>query len=69
MFAQEQGAGELQVLLVSFYPVLACLVFRLMQEQPGLSAAAGPFAKIRLPQPGKDGKFFVVAAFLSRCFA
>ena len=34
-----------------------------MQEQPGASAAAGPFAKIRLLQPGEDGKFFVVAVF------
>ena len=61
------GAGELQVLLVSFFtlpcshPVLARPVFRPMQQQSGLSAVAGPFAKVRLPQPGEDGKFFVVA--------
>ena len=47
------------------HPVLARAVFRLMQEQPGLSAATGPFAKTRLPQPGEDSKFFVVAVFFA----
>ena len=67
--------GELQVLFVLFltllcsHPVLAHPVFRPMQQQPGLSAVAGPFVKARLPQPGEDGKFFVVAVFLPRCFA
>ena len=42
-------------------PVLACPVFRPMQQQPGLLAVAGPFVKVRLSQPGEDGKFFVVA--------
>ena len=35
--------------------------FRPMQQQPRLSAVSGLFIKVRLPQPGKDGKLFVVA--------
>ena len=31
-----------------------------MQQQPELLAVAGPFVKVRLPQPGEGGKFFVV---------
>ena len=53
-----------QVLLVSF--------LRYRADTPSLPvpfSATGPFAKIRLPQPREDGKFFVVAVFLSRCFA
>ena len=49
----------MQVLLVLFlrcrsHPVLARPIFRPMQEQPGLSVATGPFAKVRLLQPGEE---------------
>ena len=60
--------GELQVLFVLFFtlprshPVLAHSVFRPMQQQPGLSVATGPFAKLRL-QSVAEGKFFVVVVF------
>ena len=67
-FSVGTRAGELQVLLVLFllpcsHPVLARPVFRPMQEQPGLSVAAGPFAKVRLLQPGDD-----VSSLLFLCF-
>ena len=42
------------------HDVLACPVFRSMQQQPGLSAATGPFAEVQLPQPGVDSKFCCV---------
>ena len=42
------------------HDVLARPVFRSMQQQPGLSAATGPFAEVQLPQPGVDSKFCCV---------
>ena len=40
-----------------------------MQQQPvGLSAATGPFAKVRL-QSGAEGKFFVVVVFFCHDFS
>ena len=61
-----------EILVINDRQVLLVLFLRSRAESPSLPAlfsATGPFAKIRLPQPGKDGKFFVVAVFLPRCFA
>ena len=44
------------------HPVLAQPVFRRMQQQPGLSAATRPFAKVRL-QSDVEGKIIVVVVF------
>ena len=61
---QRRGVDGELFLLVAFFamlprshPVLVRPVFRPMQKQPGLSAAAGPFAKVQLPQLGVEGKF------------
>ena len=47
------------------HPVLTRLIFRPMQQQPGLSAATGPFAKVRL-QADVEGKVFFVGVFFCR---
>ena len=64
LIAQEQGAGELQVLLASF---LRCRAHTRSLTAPfsgrcsssilGLLAAEGPFAKVRLPEPVEEGEF------------
>ena len=71
LFAQEQGAGELQVLLVLF---LRCRAHTRSLPDPfsgrcsssilGLLAAEGPFAKVRLPEPVVEGDFCFLCVLL-----
>ena len=63
LIAQEQGAGELQVLLVSFLrcrdhtrSLTAPFSGRCSSSIFGLLAAEGPFAKVRLPEPVVEGE-------------
>ena len=64
LFAQEQGACELQVLLVLFLrcrahtPSLpASFSGQFISSMLGLLAAEGPFAKVRLLEPVVEGEF------------
>ena len=49
-------------------PVPACPSIPMQQQPVGLSAATGPFAKVRL-QSGAEGKFVVVVVFFCRDFS
>ena len=71
LFAQEQGADELQVLLVLFLrcrahiPSLpASFSGQFSSSMLGLLAAEGPFAKARLPKPVVEGEFCFFCVFL-----
>ena len=64
LFAQEQGAGELQGFLVSFLrcrahtPSLpASFSGQFSSSMLGLLAVEGLFAKVRLPEPVVEGEF------------